>query len=105
MASKYHFSIDKGTDFELTLNVDNETTVNLASATCTAKLKKHFDSNTSVSFVTEIDASSNTITLSLTHAVSANIVPGRYVYDVLLTESNTVIRVVEGLITVNPSVT
>lgn len=106
MASKHHFSIDKGTDFELTVSVTNETSINLESATCAAKIKKHHESNTSVSFVTAINAAANTITLSLTHAVSSNISPGRYMYDVLLTSStNTVIRVLEGMITVNPAIT
>jgi hypothetical protein len=39
-------------------------------------------------------------------ATTANLTPGRYVYDVLLTSSTGVkTRVIEGIITIMPSVT
>ena len=43
----------------------------------------------------------------LTHAVTANITEGRYVYDLSLhnTSANTKLRAVEGIVTVTPRVT
>ena len=58
-------------------------------------------------FNTAINTTSGVITLSLTSNVTANMVPGRYVYDVNITETNTgtVSRIVEGYVTVTPSST
>jgi hypothetical protein len=42
----------------------------------------------------------------MTSANTSNLTPGRYVYDVIITSSaNVVTRVVEGIVTVLPSVT
>jgi hypothetical protein len=42
----------------------------------------------------------------MTAANTASLTPGRYVYDVIITSSaNVVTRVVEGIVTVLPSVT
>lgn len=108
MAEKRNFYIDAGADFELTLTVDNENIDDLDDFTATSKLKKHYlaASNTAISFTCSIDNGSNTVTISMPHATTANIEPGRYVYDIILTStSNSVIRLLEGLVTVNPKVT
>ena len=45
------------------------------------------------------------VQLNLTSTQTAAITAGRYVYDVFLTDSsNTVTRVVEGIVTVTPRV-
>ena len=52
------------------------------------------------------NTAAGTITLSLTANQTSNLVYGRYVYDVDVTDaSNTVTRVLEGIVTVTPSVT
>jgi hypothetical protein len=45
------------------------------------------------------------ITLGLTANQTSNLVAGRYVYDVELTEGGEVSRIVEGIVTVTPQVT
>jgi hypothetical protein len=45
------------------------------------------------------------VTLSLSSNATANIVAGRYVYDVEVTVANSVYRVAEGIVTVTPQVT
>ena len=62
--------------------------------------------NVAAVFATQVSASTGEVTFSLDSATSANIAPGRYVYDVLIKDTaNTVTRVLEGIINVNPQVT
>jgi hypothetical protein len=51
--------------------------------------------------------SEGTITLTLPASVTANIAPGRYVYDTIIRESanNTTTRILEGIFEVSPAVT
>lgn len=108
MAQKYNFFIDAGTDFELTIDVDNETVIDLSDFTAEAKLLKHYlaYANTAIPFECSINADAQTVTLSMDHATTANIAPGRYVYDVRLTSaSNVCLRLIEGMVTVTPLVT
>ena len=52
------------------------------------------------------NASAGEITISLTDSQTTSLESGRYVYDVLITASGGAkTRVVEGQVTVNPSVT
>lgn len=108
MATKYNFFIDCGADFELTIDVDNETNIDLSDFTIEAKLLKHYlaYSNTAIPFICSINAESQTVTLNMTHNTTSSIEPGRYVYDVKLTSSsNVVLRLIEGMVTVNPQAT
>ena len=108
MATKHNFYIDAGTDFELVITVDNDSIVDLDEFTATAKIKKYYlaPSNTAIPFNCSINSIANTVSLRMNHAVTGNLEPGRYVYDVILTSTgNSVIRLTEGMITVNPKVT
>jgi hypothetical protein len=52
------------------------------------------------------DAGAGQITMAMNSATSANVAPGRYVYDILLTsDSGVKTRIIEGIINVLPSVT
>ena len=64
-------------------------------------------SSTSTAFTASIsNASAGEITISLTDSQTTSLEAGRYVYDVLITASGgDKTRVVEGQVTVNPSVT
>ena len=64
-------------------------------------------SSTSTAFTASIsNASAGEITISLTDSQTTSLEAGRYVYDVLITASGGAkTRVVEGQVTVNPSVT
>ena len=68
--------------------------------------KYYYSANAAATFDTTIYAANNTINLHLNSDVTANIAPGRYVYDtVLKNASNNTIRVLEGIVEVSPSVT
>ena len=109
MASKTHLVIDQGTTYSTDLNLtdDNGDALILTGYTANSVIKKWYTSSNSIAFNTAINTTSGVITLSLTSNVTANMVPGRYVYDVNITETNTgtVSRIVEGYVTVTPSST
>jgi hypothetical protein len=70
-------------------------------------MRKSYYSTSSTTIVSTVTGTANgEITLSMTAANTASLTPGRYVYDVIITSSaNVVTRVVEGIVTVLPSVT
>ena len=107
MAIKANLIIDQGTDYSttITLTDDQENVVSLAGYTATAQMKKTYSSSNSVTFTTSITPAQGLVTLSLTDTQTANITPGRYVYDVLLTVNSLTTRIVEGIVTVTPRVT
>lgn len=70
-------------------------------------MRKSYYSTTATDFTMTIsDAGAGQITMAMSSANTANVTPGRYVYDILLT-SNTGIktRIIEGIVNVLPSVT
>lgn len=108
MATKTNIQIDQGTSFRTTLDiVDNDgTEIPLEGYTGSAQIRKHYTSLTAVSFDVEIIEEEGKIRLSLDPDVSAEMEPGRYVYDVYVTSPDgDVSRIVEGLVTINPQVT
>lgn len=52
------------------------------------------------------DAGAGQITMAMNAATTANVTPGRYVYDILLTSDTGIkTRIIEGIVNVLPSVT
>ena len=109
MASISNIFIDQGATFTTTVTVTdaNGDAVNLSGYSVAAQIRKTFLSSTSTAFTASIsNASAGEITISLTDSQTTSLDAGRYVYDVLITASGgTKTRVVEGQVTVNPSVT
>jgi hypothetical protein len=108
MATKANIIIDQGTTFSTTINLtdEDELPVNLTGYTGDAEIRKHYTSSNSQSFSVSLGGIAGTIVLSLTALQTANLAAGRYVYDVEITSSsNTVSRIVEGIVTVTPEVT
>ena len=109
MASISNIFIDQGATFTTTVTVTdaNDSAVNLSGYSVAAQIRKSHQSTSSVDFTASVsDASSGEITISLTPTQTTDLEQGRYVYDVLITASGgTKTRVVEGQVTVNPSVT
>ena len=70
-------------------------------------MRKSYYSTTANSFtVTISNAANGEITMAMTSANTANLTPGRAVYDLVMTSpTNVKTRVVEGIVTVLPSVT
>ena len=109
MASISNIFIDQGATFTTTVTVTDSSgsAVNLSGYSVAAQIRKTFLSASATSFTASIsNASSGEITISLTPTQTAALEAGRFVYDVVITASGgTKTRVVEGQVTVNPSVT
>lgn len=107
MAIKANLIIDQGTDYSTTIMLtdvdDNQ--VSLTGFTANAQMRKTYTSSNSVAFTVTLNESFGEVILSLTDTQTANIVAGRYVYDVVLTSNNITSRVIEGIVTVTPRVT
>ena len=109
MASISNIFIDQGADFTTTVTVtdSNGDAVSLVGYSAAAQIRKSHSSSTSTAFTSSIsNASGGEITITLSDTQTAALEAGRYVYDVLITASGgDKTRVVEGQVTVNPSVT
>jgi LEA14-like dessication related protein len=109
MAAKANIVVDQGTTFTTALNLtdDNDQAIDLTGYTVEAQIRKWYTSSNSVSFAVTVPTPSNgVINLSLTANVTSAMDYGRYVYDVIsITDSGTVTRIVEGILTVTPEVT
>lgn len=116
MAQYEELSIDKGTDITLQLELEDTSgnPKNLTNYTVAGKVKKTYNTSDSdaTAFTAEVKApaTGGVVNLSLTNTQTDALKAGRYVYDVEISfvDSNaeTVIeRVLEGTITVTPSVT
>jgi hypothetical protein len=102
-------SIEQGANFNTVLDLKDAAggILNLAGYEVASQLRKSYYSNTATSFAMTItDAAAGQITMAMNSANTANVTPGRYVYDVLITsDSGVKTRIIEGIVTVLPSVT
>ena len=109
MASISNIFIAQGATFTTTVTVTDSSgsAVNLSGYSVAAQIRKTFLSASATAFTASIsNASSGEITISLSPTQTAALEAGRFVYDVVITASGgTKTRVVEGQVTVNPSVT
>lgn len=111
MAAAYQeLFLDQGSNYNTNITLDDVygDAFDLTGYTAKSQIKKSYYSNTvSGEFIITINSPQNgTIILSMSAATSANIAPGRYVYDVIIksNSSNTITRVLEGIVNVNPHV-
>ena len=80
--------------------------VNVYGYTASSQVRKSYYSSTATNFTATVTGNANgEITLSMTSANTANLSPGRYLYDLVITISNTTTRVIEGIVNVLPGVT
>lgn len=109
MATVYNLSIDQGSDFitTLQLNDENGNDRDITGYTVRGQLRRSFFSTSNVQFTTGIPSpSTGEITFSLSNAKTANLKYGRYVYDIeMVSNTGNIERVLEGLVTVYPEVT
>jgi len=109
MATISNIFIDQDADFTTTVTVNDSSgdALDLAAYTALAMIRKTYQSATAVTFTSTFanPRTSGQITISLTDVQTAALDDGRYVYDMVITDSLGVkTRVVEGIATVNPSV-
>lgn len=105
MAIKQNIVIDIGANFELEFRVTDigDASIDFSSYTANVQLKKHHFSVNSTPFTSNL-YSNGSILISMDSAVTKNLDPGRYVYDVLVDDGEVKTRVVEGVATATPCV-
>ena len=106
MALKANMVIDQGTTFSSMIEIldENDDPIDVTSYTARGQIRKHYTSTNSVSFSTAL--ANGSLVISLTANQTANVVAGRYVYDIELVDpAGTVARILEGIVTVTPEVT
>ena len=106
LPEQYMFVTD-GRTTKYVLNDVNGIPYNLTNYSIKSQFKKSYYSTSSTDFTVVVNSpSSGIISLNLDSATSANVAPGKYVYDVLLnnTHDNTKTRILEGVLNVTPAV-
>lgn len=101
--------LEQGTTFSTTITLDDVygDVYDLTGYVASSQLRKsYYSASATATFETSINTGTGTITLDLSSSVTANISPGRYVYDTVITDIHgTKTRVLEGIIEVSPAVT
>jgi len=102
--------LEQGATFNTSITLDdvNGVAFNLVNYTASSQMRKsYYSSNAAATFTvsTGNNPALGTITISIDSANTANIVPGRYVYDVYITGESSRVRVLEGIVNVSPQVT
>src|ERR1044072_3125774 len=108
MATRLDLTVDQGTSFTTTIELTdaNDVAFDLSLYTGAGQFRKNSDSSSYAEFDISLDEDTGARTLTLTPHQPADLEPGRYVYDVELTdELNNIIRVIEGIVTLTPQVT
>lgn len=110
MAAYAEITIEQGANLTsyVTVSGDSGSPINLQFYTATSQLRKSYYSSTFKPLTATVTGIANgEITLTMTAANTANLSPGRYVYDLIINNSvdNSIMRVVEGTAVVLPAVT
>lgn len=112
MAAVYvsNLVVNCGTDFNQTFTLedtDSSSAYNLTGVTAAAQMRKHAGSSTAIDFTVSIvvPETDGKLILSLSDTQTASIKPGRYVYDIVITNGETKTRVIEGMVLVREGVT
>lgn len=108
MATYVDLYVDRGCTFSRTIDLtDNDSTaVNLAGYTGTGQIRKTYASTTKVDFtITGDSPGSNSLTISLSETQTKSLKAGRYVYDIIIDNGSRRIKVLEGQLHVEDSVT
>ena len=109
MAAFSEIVIEQGATFNTTINIEDTAgaAINLYGYTANSMMRKSYYSSSATTITSTVTGTANgEVTLSVSATNTASLTPGRYVYDVIITSPTSVVtRVVEGIVTVLPSVT
>jgi hypothetical protein len=111
MAGFVELYLDQGATFISTINVSDDVTnqyVNVAGYSVSSQIRRSYYSvNASAAFTCTLgNTALGEIVLSMDSTVTANLKPGRYVFDVLADAGGvSKTRLLEGIITISPRVT
>jgi hypothetical protein len=103
-------TIDQGATFETTIDLiaDDGASINVAGYSFQGQIRKSYYSGSAAAdfIIQTVNAETGNVKIHLSPETTSTIQPGRYVYDVKMTDTaNVVTRIVEGIVTVTPQVT
>jgi len=103
-------TVDQGTTFESSIDLigDDGAAINVTNYVFSGQIRKsYYSSNSTANItITIVNAANGNVRMSLNAATTSNIKAGRYLYDLKMTDTNSVVtRIVEGIITITPQVT
>jgi hypothetical protein len=108
MATIQNLYIDQGTTYSLTITVSDQNgdVKDLTDYTVRGQLRKSYYSNASTNFTASATSPTDgEITISLTATQTSALKAGRYVYDIEIESDEETLRVLEGIVVINPEVT
>ncbi len=111
MAAVQNLQIDQGTTWFITVTVTDENgdVKDLTDYTATAHMRKSYYSTTytNLNATIPVPKTDGVVKLALSSTQSSAVTSGRYVYDLEVADSSIpeTLRVIEGIVTVNPEVT
>jgi len=108
MAMTSYLDIDQGSDFIISISLQNDdgSIMDLTGFSIYSQFRKSYGSTTAYAFIAQIpDPANGVLTLALSGNASSAIKPGRYLYDVEIVLDSLKMRVVEGIVTINPEIT
>ena len=109
MSQLVNLVIDQGSDFVATLDVQDSigNALDLAPYNVRGQVRKSYTSSTATDIACAKTDNRGEVKLSLTNEQTSALRDGRYVYDIEIVHAilGTVIRVVEGQVTVTPRAT
>jgi hypothetical protein len=109
LAAYSEIQVEQFATFSTTINVEDSTgaALNLSGFSVDSTIRRSYFSEASTDFDAFVSGVSNgEITIAMTAETTANLTPGRSVYDVVITAPNgTKTRVVEGIVNILPGVT
>jgi hypothetical protein len=109
LAAYSEIQVEQYATFSTTINVEDTTgaALNLFGYSVNSSVRRSYYSETSTDFNAFVSGIANgEITIAMTAANTANLTPGRSLYDVVITAPNgTKTRVVEGIVNILPGVT
>lgn len=111
MAAYVELILDQGTTFNNIINLSDDITnanINVSGYTITSQMRRsYYSANATANITCTItNANQGEITMRMDAGITANIKPGRYLFDLQTIDPlGTVNRVLEGIITVTPRIT
>lgn len=110
MATVANLYVDAGSDYSNIITVAAASTVplDLTGYTVKSQIRKSYGSSTAYNFNASIyDATNGKVRVQLSSSQSESIPPGKYLYDIEITQTSSGIktRVIEGLVIVTPQIT
>lgn len=108
MTERVNLYIDQGTTFNTEVELFQDSLeLNVDGFDFYSSIRKLYSSASNIDFFITKDSNTNNIQLSLTPDVTSSMTPGKYLYDVLMVDTNsgTSTKILEGLVFVVETMT